>query len=46
MRMAGYPGPGYVLHLKTHLQRGRVRLSADDPLLRYQQHAGLLEHVP
>lgn len=35
-----------VLHLGAHLQRGRVPLSVADSLLRHQQHAGLLQHVP
>ena len=40
------PGRGDLLHLRPHLQRGRVRLPAVRPRVRHQQPAGLLQHVP
>ena len=36
----------HLLHVRTHLERGGVRLPAVRPRLRHQQPAGLLEHVP
>ncbi len=36
----------HLLHVRTHVERGGVRLPAVRPRLRHQQPAGLLEHVP
>ena len=40
------PGRGPLLHLRSDLQRGRVRLPAVHPGVRHQQPARLLQHVP
>ena len=42
----GLPRRGDLLHLRAHQQRSRVRLPTVRPGVRYQQPAGLLEHVP
>ena len=41
-----HPGPGGVLHVGPDLERGRVSVPVDGQVLRHEQPAGLLEHVP
>ena len=43
---ADVAGPGRLLHVGPHEQRGRVPLPAVRPGVRHEQPPGLLEHVP